>query len=311
MLSILISSRVKNNPDSNIKRLLDSARQFVSPEDYGKIEFLIKYDFDDSSKPSEDFFKQYPFVVKTFVFERGEGRHYNHHFSEYLFANRNTSFKWAMSMADDFRFTRFNFIKDLEEIKEQYMVVGYTRPFFEINGIKRVYQDCFPYNFDHLNGVGEYCPCLTANIIEVCQNMGWQPNIDAWIVLLEATLYRKYGFLIWKQLKPFYKRGGGYGLGDTPTRKGTDIYNNMVITGARIPKNQYLFKLMDQQATNLFLNIVYGDNPNDDLVKKRLEELKTITPLMDIELQKPSEDWIPWDLPRYNKPPVFEWYQIE
>jgi hypothetical protein len=77
MLSVLISSRVKYNLDTNIKNLLDSALAFVSPEDYPKIEFLIKYDNDDDHRPSADFFAQYPFVIKTFVYERGEGRHYN------------------------------------------------------------------------------------------------------------------------------------------------------------------------------------------------------------------------------------------
>lgn len=33
------------NPDTNMKRLLNSAVQFV--EDHSKIEFILKYDFDD------------------------------------------------------------------------------------------------------------------------------------------------------------------------------------------------------------------------------------------------------------------------
>jgi hypothetical protein len=65
MLSILVSSRVQKNPDTNMKRLLDSAVQFV--EDYSKIEFILKYDFDDPEKPGDDFFAQYPFVIKRFI----------------------------------------------------------------------------------------------------------------------------------------------------------------------------------------------------------------------------------------------------
>jgi hypothetical protein len=116
-LSIMVSSRVDKNPDSNIFRLLDSAVACVHEEDYGKIEFILKYDFDDAKRPDPKAFEKYPFAVKMFVYERGEGRHYNHHFSEYGFANRNTSFRWAASMADDFYFTRKGFYKELEAIK--------------------------------------------------------------------------------------------------------------------------------------------------------------------------------------------------
>jgi hypothetical protein len=288
-----------------MKRLLDSAVQFV--EDYSKIEFILKYDFDDPEKPGDDFFAQYPFVIKRFIYERGEGRHYNHHFSEYGFAQRNTNFKWAMSMADDFYFTR-SFMKELEDIKEEYMIVGYTRPTFEINAERKVYKEIFPVNFDYDNGIGGFCPLMTANLIEICQNMGWQPNIDAWIVLLEATLYQMYKILIWKHLPQFYQRGGHYGLGDTPTRKGTDIYNNMVITGSRLPKNPYLFKLIEQQAKNIYLNIAYGNAPIREDV---LEEIRKSTPLIDPNNQLPPEGWMPIDRSHQGNPPIHEYFQID
>jgi hypothetical protein len=306
MLSVILSSRVKNNLDTNVKQLLDSVVLCVSEEDYDKIELIIKYDADDDCRPPDSFFDAYPFVIKRFVYERGEGRHYNHHYSEYGFANRNTSFKWAMSVADDFFFIRKDFLKDLAAIQDEYMVVGFTRPTFEINAVKKIYDENFPYNFDHENGVGEYCPCLTANLVEICQNMGWQSNIDAWVVLLETKLFEKYGFLLWKQIEPFYKRTGSYGLGDTPVRKGAGLYNNMSITGAVIPKNKYLFKLIEQQATNVYLNIVYGKLAPD---QKAIAALHEVTPVVDPQSQIPSEGWEAWDAPRYNDPPIFDWYQ--
>lgn len=309
-LSIMVSSRVDKNTDSNIFRLLDSAVQFVDPEDYGRIEFILKYDFDDQKRPDPSEFHRYPFAVKVFIYERGEGRHYNHHFSEFGFANRNTSFRWAMSMADDFYFTRHGFYKEIEAIKDEYMVIGYTRPTFELNAACGVYKQCFPVNFDYDNGIGGYCPLMTANLIEIAQNMGWQSNIDAWIVLLEATLYQKYQFLIWKKLDQFYFRGGDYGLGDTPTRKGWDIYNNLTITGARLPKNKYLFKLIEQQAANIYLNIVYGNREPDAEAKAKVAELRAITPLFTPDEQKPGSDWIPVDACRYENPPIMDWYQI-
>ena len=51
MISVLFCSRVKDNPDSNIARLLDSAAAFISPAESRQIEFLIKYDDDDDGAP--------------------------------------------------------------------------------------------------------------------------------------------------------------------------------------------------------------------------------------------------------------------
>ena len=50
MLSVIFCSRVKDNPDSNIQRLLDSAVRYTRPEERTQLEFLIKYDADDDAK---------------------------------------------------------------------------------------------------------------------------------------------------------------------------------------------------------------------------------------------------------------------
>ena len=51
MLSVLFCSRVKDNPASNLPKLLDSAVEHIRPEERDKIEFLIKYDDDDDRRP--------------------------------------------------------------------------------------------------------------------------------------------------------------------------------------------------------------------------------------------------------------------
>lgn len=288
------------NPDSNIKHLIDSAVCTVDPTDYNKIEFLIKYDWDDTQRLSQDSFSNYPFPCKLFVYERGEGRHHTHHTCEYLFANRNPSFKWVMNMSDDFHFTRKDWLKDIESIKDEYMIVGYTRPTFEINSVCDVYRKCFPVNFDMDNGIGNYCPLMTTKLIEVAQNFGWQPNPDAWMVLLQMTLYRKYGFLLWKQIPQFYQRNGGYGSGDTPTRPNTDIYNNMTISGSRLPRNHYLFNLIDQQARNIYLNIMYPEEFAPHHASK-LMELHDVTPVIDPEQQRPPEGYVNLDYSRQSE----------
>jgi hypothetical protein len=252
-LSLILASRSKDNPDSKLQNLLDSLAVFTEHH-YEEIEVLIKFDQDDDKRPDDSLFKQYPFDIKVFVYGRGEGRHYNHHHCEYLFANRNPSFKWVMNVSDDFMFTR-PFLNDLYKIEDDYMIVGYTTPTFAQNAKAGTYKTCFPVNFQYDNGIGEYCPLMTAKLAEVCQNWGWQPNPDAWVVLLEMTLYKMFRMILWKKIDKFYERTGSYGSGDTPTFPGSDLYNNMTITGRRLPTNHYLFKLIEQQAKNIYLNM--------------------------------------------------------
>src|SRR5437879_10109354 len=112
MISVIFCSRVKDNPESHVKRLLDSALAHISPEERDKIEFLIKYDDDDDQRPPDSFFANYPFSIRTFVWSRGEGRHYLHHAQEYLFAQRDPRSRFLLMTADDFEFTRPNFVSE-------------------------------------------------------------------------------------------------------------------------------------------------------------------------------------------------------
>ena len=87
-ISVLFCSRVKDNPDSNVRRLLDSAVEYIRPDERDKVEFLIKYDDDDDARPPDSFFARYPFTIRTFTWGRGEGRHSLHNVQDYLFAPR-------------------------------------------------------------------------------------------------------------------------------------------------------------------------------------------------------------------------------
>src|SRR3984885_2425994 len=109
MISVLFCSRAKDNPASNLPRLLDSAVEFVHPDERDKIEFLIKFDDDDDTRPADSFFAKYPFSIRTFTWARGEGRHYLHHAQEYLFTQRDPRSRFLIMTADDFRFTRPGF----------------------------------------------------------------------------------------------------------------------------------------------------------------------------------------------------------
>src|SRR5262245_26568818 len=104
MMSVIFCSRVQNNDDSNIERLLDSTLEFTTPAERSQIEFLVKYDEDDQARPPDSFFLKYPFPIRRFVWSRGEGRHSLHHVQEYLFTQRDPRSRFLLMTADDFYF---------------------------------------------------------------------------------------------------------------------------------------------------------------------------------------------------------------
>jgi hypothetical protein len=248
MISVIFCSRVNDNPDSNLRRLLDSAAAHVRPEERDQIEFLIKFD-DDDQRPPDSFFAGYPFRIRTFAWSRGEGRHYLHHAQEYLFAQRDPRSRFLLMTADDFYFTRTGFVSEILNVPDEFCIMGPIRP--PIESFAGIYE-----NEEAIRrwvvAFGLLSPVISARLIEVCQNFGWQANVDSWVMGLSVVLYDLYGIIIWRKIAPFYERGGGYGSGDTPT------YNNMELTCQKGPFNKYWFELVRRQARNLYLNMEYG-----------------------------------------------------
>jgi hypothetical protein len=249
MISVIFCSRVKDNPDSNIRRLLDSAVTHIRPEERAHIEFLIKYDQDDNQRPPDSFFAQYPFQIRTFVWSQGEGRHSLHHAQEYLFAQRDPRSRFCFMTADDFKFMRPGFIDEILSIKDEFCILGPIRP--PIESFAGIYENEEAVR-QWVVAFGPLSPVVSVRLIEVCQNFGWQSNVDSWLMGLSVVLFDLYKVVLWKQIGPFYERGGGHGLGDTPT------YNNMELTCMTGPINKYWFELVRRQARNLYLNMQYG-----------------------------------------------------
>jgi hypothetical protein len=249
MISVIFCSRVKDNPDSKVKKLLDTAVAHTSPEERKHIEFLIKYDDDDDERPPASFFAAYPFPIRTFVWSRGEGRHYLHHAQEYLFAQRDPRSRFCLMMSDDFFFTRPNFVTEILNVRDEFCIIGRNDPnFAAFAGIYEREEAVRRW----VVAFGALAPVVSTRLIEVCQNFGWQSNVDSWLMGLSVVLYDLYKVVIWRGMECFYERGGGPGLGDTPT------YNNMELTYLQGPQNKYWFELVRRQARNVYLNMEYG-----------------------------------------------------
>jgi hypothetical protein len=249
MISVIFCSRVKDNPDSNVKRMLDTAVEHVRPDERDKIEFLIKYDADDDQRPPDSFFAQYPFAIRTFVWSRGEGRHYLHHAQEYLFAQRDPRSRFCLMTADDFYFTRTGFVSEILSVQDEFCIIGHCRP--PIESFAGIYEKEEAIR-QWVVSFGLLSPTLSVRLMEVCQNFGWQANVDSWCMGLSVVLFDLYKIILWRAMEPYYVRGGGYGLGDTPT------YNNMELTCKQGPLNRYWFELVRRQARNIYLNMEYG-----------------------------------------------------
>jgi hypothetical protein len=253
VISVLFCSRAKDNPDSDLPRLLDSAAEHTTPAEREQIEFLIKFDTDDDQRLPDSFFAKYPFRVRTFCWSRGEGRHGLHHAQEYLFAQRDPRSRFCLMTADDFYFTRPGFVSEILAVPDEFCVLGWRRPPFESwagvweqnEAVRQWVVACGPWS-----------PVVSTRLIEVCQNFGWQANVDSWLMGLTGATYDLYRILLWRQHAEFYARGGSHvrpaSMGTAPT------YNNMELTNNVGPLNPYWFELVKRQARNVYLNVEYG-----------------------------------------------------
>jgi hypothetical protein len=253
MLSVLFCSRAKENPDCGLKRLLDSTVTCTTPEEQQQIEFLIKFDSDDDARMPDAELAKYPFAVKPFVWSRGEGRHGLHHAQEYMFANRDPRSRFCLMTADDFFFSRPGFVSEILGVEDEFCIMGHRRP--PIESFKGVYEQEEAVR-RWVVSFGCWSPVISARLIEVCQNFGWQANVDSWLMGLSVALYDLYGIVIWKQHHPFYERGGLY---ERPASVGAAAtYNNMELTNNVGPLNKYWFELVRRQARNVYLNMTFG-----------------------------------------------------
>lgn len=257
MISVLFCSRAKDNPDSGLARLLDSMVACTTPEEQRQLEFLIKFDSDDDQRLPDSVLAKYPFAVRTFTWSRGEGRHGLHNAQEYLFAQRDPRSRWCLMTADDFYFTRPGFVSEILAVQDEFCMMGYIRP--PIESFAGIYTQEEAIR-RWVVSFGAWSPVVSSRLIEVCQNFGWQANVDSWLMGLSVALYDLYGVVIWKQHHPFYERGGA---GDRPASCGlAPTFNNMELTNNVGPINKYWFELVRRQARNVYLNMIHGTDHN-------------------------------------------------
>lgn len=254
MLSIILSSRVKDNPDSNLRQLFDSAAACITnPDD---VEWLIRFDKDDDQRPPPSFFAAYPFTVRTYEWQRGEGRHQFNFDHTLLFSYTNPQSRFFLVVADDFQFTRRGFDQNILAIKDEYCFV---------NGFKHCFSEAIiagDYDNPHvLRALINNCwnmmlPCCSRAILESIGGFGYQANADNFFTFMAWYLYHDFKVDLWRTIEPFYKRNpqnGRSGFGSS--------YNLNELDAEKMPQNHYYWRLVYKLARNIYLNYQY-DYPN-------------------------------------------------
>lgn len=244
MVSIILSSRVKKNPDSDIHKLLTSI-QFCGGN-VDNCEVLIKYDSDDDEKPKDDEFN-YPFNIRTFIWNRYDGRYSLHMDYQYLFTQIDKRSKLVINISDDFYFIRKNIFDELLSITNDYSIIfchdhteAENDTNYRIN--KKFFNDC-------------EIMVMSVKLITILGGFGFQPNTDNWTQLLHVILLQKYGINISKKVELFYERNRSQN--DWSDKKEYSTIRAYDFTNYN---KEFYFDLIEQQSKNIYLNLKDKDS---------------------------------------------------
>ena len=122
MLTVVLASRTSGNLSSRLDSLLDSVNDNTNSEEKKQIEFIIKFDSDDTVPPFI-INSPYPFRIKWTQYSRGEGRYDLYNFINYLVTLRDEKSRFVMTMADDFIVKR-PFVSEIINRKSTYRIIG-------------------------------------------------------------------------------------------------------------------------------------------------------------------------------------------
>jgi hypothetical protein len=179
MYSVIFSCRMdirRNKPP--LVELLDSFEALTTEEEKQKSEFLIKFDEDDPKIPDDAFFDRYSFPIKRFIWGRHGGRSSLHEVQNVLYNLTSPNCEFVQVIADDFVFTRPNFVSEILEYSGKYVIIGEE-------GITH-----------HVppSGSGGYAPCFSTKIIDATSGFGCHCNSDGFAFGLADELTSRYTY---------------------------------------------------------------------------------------------------------------------
>lgn len=198
MISLLITSKINQNPNWGLRNLLQSLVTYSS--DYSNFEVLIKFDTEDPfvSRYVREL-GDYPFQIRYLVEPRGRGYIDIHLGYTRLMSIVDDKSKVIGCFADDFVITEQNWDADILEkslVYDDNIFVLHQRPHpphnrpnlsdnpfcmdaFELDDLENLY-------------IIDEGPFWGRKLIEICGGLGHISFTDAWTIALEHFLYNQH-----------------------------------------------------------------------------------------------------------------------
>tara|TARA_R110002110_G_scaffold200259_3_gene410987 strand:- start:3273 stop:4028 length:756 start_codon:yes stop_codon:yes gene_type:complete len=234
MISILFSSRKKDNPNHNLKVLLESFIHFTTPEERLQCEFLIKFDDDDDEHEIELEYLETiseKIGIRTFTWARNGGRNSLHEVQSLLYGYIHRDSKWIHVIADDFIFTRSGFVSDILNTDNHFTFIG---------------KETFPVT-------QSIAPCFSRKFLDACCGyFGTQPNADGFSSGINESFIQKYGIDLGINIPTYYVR-----TGQASTENWESNHNKAM------KDFEMLNRIYQLMAKNIYLCIKDSDNDQD------------------------------------------------
>lgn len=261
LITYLICARVLRgiSDKDSLYSLFWSYIEKVPEVDRNKAEFLIKFDVDDEVAIQNwvigDTLKtKFPNLnIRVFVYNRWEGRRtlYMHYW--YLFTRKNPSSKYIGFLTDDVVFLE-NSIQYIEQHKDsKYAMLSHVHNTEVLHSIKDWQLETTKWSGGTLT---EPYPIVSTKILEICGNMGFQPNIDNWFALLNVIMYVKYGIDLYKDIPDLVHRQTFTHQEFDPSIFVPSQFNKeWFVDDSQGSKDSYYYRLVEIQADNIWLNL--------------------------------------------------------
>ncbi len=246
MLTFFLPYRVREERNiESIRKLFRTMHKYfrTTPK-----EVLIKIDSDDEQAPKvlEEIIGRHTFNfdIKVFTFKRWEGRWSLHCVYNYLLNKINPQSKYIIVPNDD------TYISKSVDIpaNNNYLLMG---DFYGEMTPERLKMDYRKDDwFTCQRGLICAYPIISSKLAQIT-GFGFQPNIDCYFALINLILFNKYGVNIAKHTDEFVVRKNIPRTDDY----GEDFDIETRIHSSALPKNPMFFKLIEQAAKNVYLNM--------------------------------------------------------
>ena len=178
----MFSSRfMADKPENPLFNFLSSFCDNTNKEERELTELLIKFDEDDELRPEKEELDHFGLNIRTFVWPRHGGRASIHEVNNILYKFASKDCKFVQFIADDFIFTRPNFVTEILERSDEYVMTGE-------NGL--THHEC-------IEGTAGYCPAFSSKLIDALScTVGPQSNADGVAFEIADSLRERYNYEI-------------------------------------------------------------------------------------------------------------------